>query len=74
MCKAVMELKQEGIDLGLQQGIERGMQQGMQQGIQQTHLRDIKNITNKLGVSIDEALKILEIPENEWEKYKSMLE
>ena len=60
-----MELKQEGIDLGLQQGI--------QQGIQQTHLRDIKNITNKLGVSIDEALKILEIPENEWEKYKSML-
>ena len=74
MCKAVMELKQEGIDLGLQQGIERGMQQGMQQGIQQTHLRDIKNITNKLGVSIDEALKILEIPENEREKYKSMLE
>ena len=70
MCKAVMELKQEGIDLGLQQGIERGMQQG----IQQTHLRDIKNITNKLGVSIDEALKILEIPENEREKYKSMLE
>ena len=62
MCKAVMELKQEGIDLGLQQGIE------------QTHLRDIKNITNKLGVSIDEALKILEIPENEREKYKSMLE
>ena len=58
MCKAVMELKQEGIE----------------QGIEQTRLKAIENIKNNLGLSIDKALEILEIPENEREKYKSMLE
>jgi len=57
MCKAVMELKQEGIE----------------QGIEQTRLKDIENIKNNLGISIDKALEILEIPDSEWERYKSML-
>ena len=57
MCKAVMELKQEGIE----------------QGIEQTRLKDIENIKNNLGLSIDKALEILEIPDSERERYKSML-
>jgi len=52
-----MELKQEGIE----------------QGIEQTRLKDIENIKNNLGISIDKALEILEIPDSEWERYKSML-
>ena len=57
MCKAIMELKQEGIE----------------QGIEQTRLKAIENIKNNLGLSIDKALEILEIPDSERERYKSML-
>lgn len=61
MCKAVMELKQEGIE------------QGIELGVEQTRLKAIENIKNNLGLSIDKALEILEIPDSEWERYKSML-
>lgn len=56
-----MELKQEGIE------------QGIELGVEQTRLKAIENIKNNLGLSIDKALEILEIPDSEWERYKSML-
>lgn len=60
-----MELKQEGIEQGIEQGIELG--------VEQTRLKAIENIKNNLGLSIDKALEILEIPDSERERYKSML-
>ncbi len=45
------------------------MQQGMQQGVEKGILQSIQNIMKNLGMTVEQAMEALEIPQNEQEKY-----
>jgi len=49
---------------------EKGRAEGMVDGI----LTSIKNLVKNMGVSIEQAMSVLEIPEDERQKYMNLLE
>ena len=50
--------------------MEKGMAKGMTNGI----LTSIKNLVKNMGVSVEQAMAVLEIPEAERQKYMDLLE
>ena len=55
----------------LSKGVEeKGMAKGMTNGI----LASIKNLVKNMGVSVEQAMSVLEIPETERQKYMDLLE
>lgn len=46
---------------------------GREEGIEETRISDIKNIVERFGISYDEAMDILKIPEKERERLKTRL-
>ena len=51
-------------------GVAEGMAKGMTNGI----LASIKNLVKNMGVSVEQAMSVLEIPEAERQKYMDLLE
>ena len=55
----------------LSKGVEeKGMAKGMTNGI----LASIKNLVKNLGMSVEQAMSVLEVPEAERQKYMDLLE
>jgi len=54
----------------LAEGMEKGMEKGMVNGI----LHSIKKVAKNTGMSIEQAMSLLEVPEAERQKYKKLLE
>ena len=55
----------------LSKGVEeKGMAKGLTNGI----LTSIKNLVKNMGVSVEQAMSVLEIPEAERQKYMDLLE
>ncbi|RKJ52242.1 hypothetical protein D7X25_15810 [bacterium 1XD42-8] len=55
----------------LSKGVEeKGMAKGLTNGI----LASIKNLVKNMGVSVEQAMSVLEIPEAERQKYMDLLE
>ncbi len=55
----------------LSKGVEeKGRAKGMADGI----LASIKNLVKNMGVSVEQAMSVLEIPEAERQKYMELLE
>ena len=52
----------------------RGMAKGMEKGMAKGLLSSIKNLVKNMGVSVEQAMSVLEIPEAERQKYLDMLE
>ena len=53
-----------------EQGVAEGMAMGMTNGI----LSAIKNLVKNMGVSVEQAMSVLEIPEAERQKYMDLLQ
>ena len=53
-----------------EKGVAEGMAKGMTNGI----LASIKNLVKNMGVSVEQAMSVLEIPEAERQKYMDLLE
>lgn len=47
---------------------------GIEQGIYSTRLSDIRKLMEKQGISSSEAMDIFDIPEDDREKYNSLLD
>lgn len=62
MCQALIDIKEEGYDLGLSDGIDR------------TRVEAILNAKESFHISLDEAMKGLKIPEKDWDRYREMAE
>ena len=77
MCEIWEEIKNVGFQQGIQEGIQEGIQQGIQEGIQEgqilSNINAIKNIMNSFNLNIIEAMKALNIPEDEYDKYKELV-
>lgn len=46
-------------------GLEEGLQKGHQSGVEETRISDVRNMMQKLGLSLEYAMDVLNIPEEE---------
>ena len=86
MCNLSKGIIEKGMKQGLERGMEQGMKQGMKQGMEQgmkqgmakritnSILSSIQNIVKNMGISVEQAMSVLEVPETERQKYMELLE
>ena len=63
MCRALEELKQEGIAEGIEQGIEKGMEKGLERGKILARFEDgmsPEEIAHKMGLTVKQVEQVLE--------------
>ena len=61
-------------DKAMTKGVAEGVVQGMAQGVAKGIVTSIKNMVKNMGVSVEQAMAVLEIPEEEQKKYRELLE
>ena len=70
MCKIMDEIWQEGMERGMAQGMERGMERGAENKL----LESLRTIMRKMRLSAEDAMAMLDVPQDRWQKYKTLLE
>jgi len=70
MAKGITEGMAKGMAKGMAQGMTEGMAKGMTNGI----LASIKNLVKNMGISVEQAMTVLEIPEAERQNYRELLQ
>ncbi len=73
MCNISEVILERGLEQGLEQGLERGLEQGLEQGIEKNQLDNIAKLMKKLNLTQEEAMDMLDIEEENREKYHKML-
>lgn len=53
---------------------ERGIEKGVAKGRVNERIENIRNMVKNMGVSIERAMFVLEVPEDERQQYKDLLE
>ncbi|HIT62914.1 MAG TPA: hypothetical protein IAC37_00450 [Candidatus Ventrimonas merdavium] len=66
-------IKRSGIEEGLKQGREEGRAEGREKGQLEALAANLKTLMNKLQVSADEAMKLLDVSEALKPKLKDLL-
>ena len=66
MCNLSKGVREKGVVEGMAEGMAKGMTNGI--------LVSIKNLVKNMGVSVEQAMAVLEIPETERQKYMDLLE
>ena len=61
MCNLSKGVEEKGIQKGIEQGIEQGIEKGI--------LLSIRNLMETMGWSVEQAMEVLKIPEEEKRKY-----
>ena len=69
MCNLSKGVEEKGIQKGIEQGIQKGIEQGIEQGIEKGILLSIRNLMETMGWSVEQAMEVLKIPEEEKSKY-----
>jgi len=54
-------------------GIAKGMEQGMEKGLEKGILTSLRGLMASMGLSVDQALSALQVPEVDWQKFRDML-
>ncbi len=74
MCKIMDEIWQEGMAQGMERGMAQGMERGMAQGMERNRLESLRTIMRKMRLSAEDAMAMLDVPQDRWQKYKTLLE
>ena len=53
--------------------IDEGMEKGIKKGIELSLTNSIKKLMKNTNLTIDQAMNVLEVPENEREKYRQAI-
>ena len=53
--------------------LEKGMAKGLEQGRAEGIISSIQNLVKNMGVSIEQAMAVLEVPEAERQNYRELL-
>lgn len=69
MCRELEQLYLDGEKRGIEKGFEKGIEKGIEKGVASS----LKNVMAALGVSIEAAMDILRIPEDERANYMELL-
>jgi len=67
------EAMEKGRKEGRKEGLERGLEQGLEQGLEKGLITSIRKMVERLGVSIEKAMDVLEIPTGERAKYAMLV-
>jgi hypothetical protein len=67
------EAMEKGRREGRQEGLEKGLEQGLEQGLEKGLTASIRKMVERLGVSIEKAMDVLEIPTGERAKYAMLV-
>ena len=54
--------------------MEKGMEKGIAKGMTDAILASIKNLMETMGLTIEQAMSALKVPEGERQKYMDLLE
>lgn len=73
MCRSMEQFQKEILAEGRAEGHAEGHAQGHAQGLAEGKLDAIRSLMGNLGKSAEESMKLLNIPESEWENYKALL-
>ena len=57
-----------------QNGIQKGIQKGIKKGRHTTRLEDIQAIRKNLGYSLEQAMDLLNVPDDERSEYLTLLQ
>ena len=69
MCNLSMYVEQRG----LAKGIAQGREEGRSEGITERAISDLKNLMETLGLSLEQAMAALKVPETEQQVYTELL-
>jgi len=56
-----------------EEGRVEGREEGREKGIEEERIKSIKKLMQTLDYPVEKALEFVEVPKEEWDKYKSML-
>ncbi len=70
MCNLSKGVREKGIAEGMAKGIEQGMTKGRTNGV----LASIKSLVKNMGMPVEQAMMVLDVPETERQKYRELLE
>ena len=65
--------RKEGITLGRKEGMTLGREEGITLGMDKSTLNSISKMVETFNVTIDQAMDILEVPDEKREYYKSQI-
>ena len=74
MCNLSKGVEEKGIAKGIAKGMTEGMAKGMTEGMTNGILASIKNLVKNMGISVEQAMTVLEIPEAERQNYRELLQ
>ena len=74
MCNLSKGVEEKGIAKGIAKGMTEGMAKGMTEGMTNGILASIKNLVKNMGISVEQAMTVLEIPEAERPNYRELLQ
>ena len=72
--KGLAEGMAKGMEQGLEQGLAKGMEQGLAKGIFDANMGSIRAMVSELHLTVEQAMNVLKIPQNERERYKAALD
>lgn len=61
------------VEKAIAKGLEKGLAKGLSEGRESAFLNSIRNLVTKLHLTAEQAMEILEIPENERKRYMSLI-
>ena len=64
---------EEAIEKGRREGRQEGLEKGLEQGLEKGLITSIRKMMERLGVSIEKAMDVLEIPTGERAKYAMLV-
>ena len=73
MCNVSRGVYDKGMNRGIALGRKEGITLGMNKGAEQSTLKSITMIMSNLNLNADQAMDILEVPDEKREYYKGML-
>ncbi len=73
MCNLSKGVEEKGMAKGIAKGMAKGIAKGMAKGMTNGILASIKNLVKNLGMSVEQAMSVLEIPETERQNYRDLL-
>lgn len=74
MCNISYGIERRAHNKGKAEGIEEGRKEGRKEGREETLIGTVKNLMKNLGIGIEQAMKLVGIPEGDYSKYRRLIE
>ena len=73
MCNVSEGIWEEAMEQGIEKGIEQGIEKGIEQGVIKGRLESIRNLMDRMNLSVEVAMDSLNIPEEERADFKRLV-